>query len=125
MKSHLVRWHEKYAQKGLVIMDLQQEPLEKLKQAAEEDKLPYFIGHDRGGKVSKAYGVRAYAAAVLVGVDGRVIWNGHPANKVKACEQRIRRELEKVSEETQKTIEKESEESVKKEDKEAEKNEDE
>ncbi|MBI4563973.1 MAG: redoxin domain-containing protein [Planctomycetes bacterium] len=109
MKSHLVRWHKEYSDKGLVIMDFELDPLDRLKKAAKKGNLPYFIAHDSGHKASKAFGIKAYAAAALVGVDGKVIWNGFPANKVQKCEEMITKELEKVSEETLKKIAKKPE----------------
>jgi len=41
--------------------------------------MTWLIGLDPTGATSKAYGVRGIPDSVLVGPDGKVVWQGHPA----------------------------------------------
>jgi hypothetical protein len=99
MVSHLVRWHEEYAKKGLVIIDIdngQIDTLDRIKAKVEDQKIKYTEARDPEGKVCGAYGVQAYPVGYLVGVDGNVIWEGHPSGNPKEVEEAIKKELEKV-----------------------------
>jgi peroxiredoxin len=102
MKPHLVRWHSSYAEKGLVIVDVDdgtQDTLEDLKTEVEHEKFPFAVLWDKEGKIIETYKVQGYPAAYLVGVDGNVIWEGHPNAKQSEADQyeaRIKAELEKV-----------------------------
>ena len=104
MKPHLVRWHGSYAEKGLVILDVDDgspdvDKFEEVKKDVEENKLPFAVLWDKGGKNIAAYKVEGMPAAYLIGVDGTVVWEGHPNAKQSEAdklEARIKAELEKV-----------------------------
>lgn len=110
MKPHLVKWDEKFRKSGLKIIDVDdgnsdaKKDLEKL---AKDDKLAYTIVWDQGGKICKQFEIEGYPAAYLVGVDGKVIWEGFPLPKVEEIEKLIDDETKKVSEKVKKEIEKE------------------
>lgn len=102
MKPHLVRWHKEYADKGLVIIDVdhgQRDTLEKLQKNAEKGGIAFPILWDSGGKNCATYGIKGFPAAFLVGVDGTVIWEGFPLPKVESLEKTIQAELAKVKKE--------------------------
>ena|SRR5437773_9665019 len=102
MKPHLVRWHNSYAEKGLTILDLDDgsaDTLDDLKKEVEHDKLPFAILWDKDGKNVATYKVEGMPAAYLIGVDGKVVWEGHPNAKQSEAdklEAKIKTELEKV-----------------------------
>jgi len=99
MKPHLVRWHKDYAEKGLVIIDVddgRKDKMEALKESVEKGDVKFPVLLDKDGQNVKTYGVRAMPAAFLVGVDGTVLWEGFPLPKVAELEEAIKKELEKV-----------------------------
>jgi hypothetical protein len=102
MKPHLVRWHNSYSEKGLVIVDVddgKEDTLADLRTEVEHDKFPFAVLWDKEGKTVEKYKVEGYPAAYLIGIDGKVVWEGHPnakeseANRYEAL---IKAELEKV-----------------------------
>ncbi|MBI5368635.1 MAG: TlpA family protein disulfide reductase [Planctomycetes bacterium] len=99
MAPHLVRWHEQFASKGLTILDIDNgdnDTFEALKEHVAEKKLPFAVAHDAGAKTCSAYGIRGYPSAFLVGVDGKVIWQGFPLPEVKEIEKLIAAEIAKI-----------------------------
>jgi peroxiredoxin len=102
MKPHLVRWHDAYAAKGLVILDVDdgtQDTLADLKKDVAEHQLPFPVLWDKDGKNVETYKVEGMPAAYLIGVDGTVVWEGHPNAKQSEAdklEAKIKAELEKV-----------------------------
>jgi len=76
---HLIELHEKYAPKGVVIMSLTDGPKAKVKPFAERMGMVCAIGC--GSPTGRAYGVRGIPHAFVVDVEGRVVWQGHPAEK--------------------------------------------
>ena len=104
MKPHLVRWHNAYAEKGLAILDVDDgspdvDKFEDVKAEVEHLKLPFAVLWDKGGKNIETYKVQAMPAAYLIGVDGTVVWEGHPNAKQSEAdklEAKIKTELEKV-----------------------------
>ena len=102
MKPHLVRWHTTYAEKGLTLIDIDdgsQDTLDALKAEVDHLKLPFPVLWDKDGKTVEAYKVEAMPAAYLIGVDGTVVWEGHPSAKPSEAdklEAKIKAELEKV-----------------------------
>ncbi len=100
MKPHLVRWHKEYADKGLVVIDIddgtQDSPAE-LKASVEKGGIKYPVLWDKDARNIAAYGVQAMPAAYLIGADGKVVWEGVPdAGKAEDYEKRIRAELDKI-----------------------------
>jgi len=99
MKDHLVRWHEDYAKKGLVIVDVhngEEDPKDILGLVVQKAGLKYSVLWDEKGKNCTKYGITGYPASFLIGVDGTVIWEGFPLSKVQDVEDLIQAELKKV-----------------------------
>ncbi len=48
------------------------------------------------GRNCETYGIRAYPASYLIGVDGKVIWEGLALPRIKKIEKRLQQELKKV-----------------------------
>lgn len=99
MKPTLFRWHKEYAAKGLVIIDVSDGAMDKfddLKKEVEDKGGKLATLWDKGAKNCLAYGIQAYPFAYLVGVDGKVLWEGLPNAKIEEIEKRIQAELEKV-----------------------------
>ena len=102
MKPHLVRWHGSYAEKGLVVVDVDdgsEDTQDALKKEVAESKLPFAVLWDKEAKNVAKYKIEAFPVAYLIGVDGNVLWEGHPnAAKKEAdkLEAKIKAELEKV-----------------------------
>jgi hypothetical protein len=98
MKPQLVSWQEKHASQGLVIIDIDNGRIDtKDRLKAEVDKgVKFPVLWDNGGKNCAAYGVRAYPSAYLVGVDGKVLWEGHPGPGDADVQKLIDQELAKV-----------------------------
>lgn len=112
MKTHLVKWDETYRKQGLVIIDVDNgkiDTMDKVKASVEAAKIRYATAWDEGAKMCTTYGVRGYAAAFLIGVDGTVVWEGFPAVDVSKKEALIQQELKKVSKEELEKIAKELE----------------
>jgi peroxiredoxin len=102
MKPHLVRWHGSYAEKGLVVVDIDdgsEDSQADLKKDVQDHKLPFPVLWDKEGKNVATYKVEGFPAAYLIGVDGKVIWEGHPnarQSEADKLEAKIKAELEKV-----------------------------
>ncbi len=85
MKPNLIRWHKELAAKGLVVIDVSdgsQDAFDALKKEVEEKEEKFAVLWDKDAKVCLAYGINAYPNAYLVGVDGKVIWEGLPGAKI-------------------------------------------
>src|SRR5262245_56720586 len=68
----------KHADQGFTIVALSSEGASVVEKFAKEKSATYPIGIDGGGKTTRAYGVTGLPHAYLLGVDGRVVWEGHP-----------------------------------------------
>lgn len=99
MKPHLVRWHREFGDKGLVVIDIndaQYGSLKELRKDVADHDLPFPVLWDADSANTKAYGVIAQPSGFLVGVDGKVVWEGVPVTKVKEIEALIRAEVAKA-----------------------------
>lgn len=79
MVDQLVAWHKEFAPKGLVIVDIDNGQIDTqadVKAHVEKKGITYATLWDKGARNCSKYGVRAYPAQYLVGVDGKVIWEG-------------------------------------------------
>ncbi len=79
--------------------DGSQDTLDDLKKEVEHLKLPFAVLWDKEGKNVATYKVEGMPAAYLIGVDGTVVWEGHPnarASEAEKLEARIKAELDKV-----------------------------
>lgn len=100
MSPHLVKWDKAYRGRGLTIIDVNNGGIDKrvaLEKYVKKQKKPYPTLWDKGGKVCQSYAVRGYPAAFLIGVDGKVIWEGFPVPELASLERRITKELAKVA----------------------------
>ena len=85
MREHLVRWHRKYAARGLVIVEINQglqEPLELQRRSVVRQRVPQLVLWDEANQNTRNYGVRAWPIAFLIGPDGKVKWEGNPARTI-------------------------------------------
>src|SRR5882762_2054142 len=113
MKTHLVKWDEKYRKQGLAILDIDNgtiDTMDAVKASVEKAKVKYPVAWDEGGKTCDAYGISSYAHSFLIGTDGKVVFEGFPLDKkIEEREEQVKEELKKVTDEEKKKIEKESE----------------
>lgn len=79
MVPKLVKVHEKYASKGLAIVAVSNEPKGTLDTFSKSKSVNYRIGVDTTGAVWKAYPGRGVPRAWLIGPDGKIVFQGHPA----------------------------------------------
>ena len=100
MSPHLVKWDKAYRGRGLTIIDVNNGGIDKraaLEKYVKKQKKSYPTLWDKTGKVCQAYAVRGYPAAFLIGVDGKVIWEGFPVPELASLERLITKELAKVA----------------------------
>jgi hypothetical protein len=93
MAPHLVRWHEQMADKGLVVISVENgmiTPLETLERSVESGRVPHPVLHDGAAANVARFEVRAYPVAYVVGRTGKVIWEGTPIRNVAEVERVIR-----------------------------------
>ena len=77
---HLNKLHERYKDKGLVIVGITAESEKKVKPFAKRMKMKYNVGIDANRATGSVYmkGVRGIPHAFVIGKDGKVAWSGHP-----------------------------------------------
>ena len=83
MTPHLVKWQDKYEDRGFRVIEIdngQRDSLAELQEHVEEAGIPFSILHDEGGEVCRRYRVRDYPTAYLLDRDRKVIWKGHPSD---------------------------------------------
>lgn len=73
---HLIKMHNNYKDKGVVLISITDEPLNKIRSFVKKNKMIYPIGS--GGSTSKKYNIRGIPHAVIIDRDGIIIWKGHP-----------------------------------------------
>jgi hypothetical protein len=119
MHKPLGKWHSELSDKGLVIIDINNGKIDKLdalKKYHVKEKTAYAVAWDQGEKTCNTYGVQAYPAQYLIGVDGNVLWEGFAMEsdaKLKEVEGLIKAEVDKVTAEEREKIKKEKEEQKK------------
>jgi len=85
---HLIEMHKTFADKGVVIVSLTNEPKDKVEPFAKDMRMTYAIGG--GSSSGQAYGVRGIPHALLIAPSGDVVWKGHPMNGLdKAIEEQL------------------------------------
>jgi hypothetical protein len=99
MKPQLVSWHKNYAEKGLVVLDIDNgdiDPKANVKANVDKEKLPFAVLWDKAAKNCTKYGIKGYPSAYLIAVDGTVVWEGVPGAGDPGLESAVKAELEKV-----------------------------
>jgi thiol-disulfide isomerase/thioredoxin len=93
---HLIELNKKFAEKGVVIMGLTDEPKTKVEPFAKEMAMDYAIGGEStsGG----AYGVSFIPMAFIVDTAGTITWQGNPLNAEfeKALEEQLTKTPPKI-----------------------------
>ena len=105
MKPHLVRWTKEYKKKGLTVIDVNDgefDTLEELKADVKKSGRTYPTLWDSKRQTTDKYGVEVQPSGFLIGVDGKVIWEGTPGKHVKKIEELIKAELKKVKKKPEK-----------------------
>ncbi|MEW6357508.1 MAG: TlpA disulfide reductase family protein [Planctomycetota bacterium] len=75
---HLIDLHNKYKDKGLVVIGITQEDASKVTPFMKQNGMIYIVGIDEGGRTNQTYGIESIPMAYLIGPDGVVAWEGHP-----------------------------------------------
>lgn len=70
---------EKYGKKGLSILAVTDEGVGETEKWIRSKGAQYAYAYDKGGKLSRHFGVQGIPHAVLVDATGTVVWKGHPA----------------------------------------------
>ena len=81
MTPHLVKWHEQFADQGLVIIEVSNgnmDQLDDLREHIAAAGIKFPVIHDTGGRICGEYGAKMYPTAYLIGRDGQVVWEGNP-----------------------------------------------
>lgn len=68
---------KKYADKGVVLVALSDEPAYKVKPFVKSNKMNYIVGMEARETLT-AYGVKGFPTALIVDPSGKIIWRGHP-----------------------------------------------
>jgi thiol-disulfide isomerase/thioredoxin len=72
---HLKKMNDEYKDKGLVLISLTQEPMDKVEGFAKKAGMDWAVG--TGSKSGSDYGVQGIPHAFIV-KDGKIAWRGHP-----------------------------------------------
>jgi hypothetical protein len=95
MRAHLRRWHEAGWRRDLVVVEIDTTMFASLEALrAKYADTPYVVGRDAG--TARAFQVKTYPAAFLIGADGAVAWAGDPLADAKRAEALIEAELRKI-----------------------------
>lgn len=73
---HLIKLYNQYKNKNVEFISLTNESGDAVKKFIKDNKMNYPIG--LSSKTAQAYGVQGIPHAVVIGKDGKVIWEGHP-----------------------------------------------
>ncbi len=99
MAPIMQKWHTDLGPKGLVIIDIDDggvDDLDEVKKDIADQKLGYAVLWDKDSKNCLKYGVEVFPRAYLIGVEGTVIWEGLPNEKLPEIEKRMAAEFAKV-----------------------------
>lgn len=66
------KFHEEYKDKGLVVLGINEEDKKTVEEFVKKNGLTFPILLDEGGKVSKAYKVRAIPRVILINKEGKI-----------------------------------------------------
>ena len=93
------RWHKDFADKGLVIVDIDDggvDDLDELQKEARDHGTKYAVLWDKDSRNCQKYGIEVFPRAYLIGVDGAVVWEGIPNEKLPEIEKLMAVEFAKV-----------------------------
>lgn len=93
------KWHADHADKGLVIIDIDDGSVDDLNEVqgdVKKEGLKYPVLWDKDRKNCDVYGIEVFPRAYLIGVDGTVLWEGLPNEKVPEIEKLMTAEFAKV-----------------------------
>lgn len=76
--GHLNELHEEFADEGLSILAVSDEPTSRIEAFIEQHGAKYPIITDGNGCIS-AYQVSAVPSSFLIGPEGTILWSGHPS----------------------------------------------
>ena len=75
---HLNALHQKYKEKGLVIIGVTEEDNQTIRRFTKSVPMEYHPATDRNGKLSKEFAIQGIPHALLVNKSGEIVWEGHP-----------------------------------------------
>ncbi|MBL6721759.1 MAG: TlpA family protein disulfide reductase [Planctomycetes bacterium] len=75
---HLNELDEKYRDKGLTVLALTSEGVDRTEAWIKAKGAEFAYAYDPGG-LARQLGVRGIPASFLVGPDGKIVWQGHPS----------------------------------------------
>ncbi|HZE95704.1 MAG TPA: redoxin domain-containing protein [Planctomycetota bacterium] len=93
------KWHQEYGSKGLVILDIDDggvDDLDEVQKDVKEKGSKYAVLWDKDSRNCQTYGIEVFPRAYLVGVDGTVLWEGIPNEKLEEIEKLMTAEFAKV-----------------------------
>jgi len=82
-RHHLVRWEAEFKQCGLVVVEVsggEYVKFDRSRQRLENWHVQHPVLWDRDNKNIKAFAISGWPSAYLIGIDGRVFWQGNPGN---------------------------------------------
>jgi thiol-disulfide isomerase/thioredoxin len=93
------KWHQEFAEKGLVIIDVDDgstDDLDEVQKDVKERGTKYAVLWDKDRKNCDKYGVEVFPRAYLIGVDGNVLWEGLPNSALLEIEKLMTAEFAKA-----------------------------
>jgi thiol-disulfide isomerase/thioredoxin len=75
---HLNDLHEKYKDRGLVIIGVTEEPDAVIRKFQKNMPMEYAVATDSTGRLAAKMGVEGIPHAFLVDTSGKIVWDGHP-----------------------------------------------
>ena len=81
-RRELVRWEAEFTRCGLVVVEVsggEATPFEASRKRLTDWSVRHPVLWDRGNANAKAYAIRGWPSAFLIGPDGKVVWQGNPA----------------------------------------------
>jgi hypothetical protein len=76
---HLNKLHDEYASKGLTILSFTDQSRQGIENFRKKTPIKYILG--TGSELASDYGVSGIPHAFLIGKDGKLLWEGDPADK--------------------------------------------
>ncbi len=96
-RAGLARWVETFGQRGFVAIEVFDGRADGEWSVEEATRgRPWTALLDAGGRACLAWGVRSFPTAVLIDVEGKVVWQGSPLSRPADLEASIERELDRV-----------------------------